>query len=103
MRPSAEELVARAVLPEECVPSWRFRGGQSPQRNGPVVAPSLVAKKRAVERKRVKDQLRGWLEKVWMIEVKKKEEMARAWLEREGIGRVWRMRVFWERMARGEA
>jgi len=103
MRPSAEELVARAVLPEECVPSWWFRGGQLPKRNGPAVAPSLVEKKRAVERERVKDQLRGWLEKVWMVEVKKKEEMARAWLERKGIGRVWRMRVFWERMARGEA
>jgi len=47
-RPSAEALVRKGVLPEEC-----FNGR---------VAPALVGVKRRVERERVKDVLRGWIE-----------------------------------------
>jgi hypothetical protein len=50
-RPSAEELVELGVLPKECY--GRGRVG---------LAPSLVETKRRVERERVKDVLRGWVE-----------------------------------------
>lgn len=52
-RPSVEELLRRGVLPEEC---YGVGGGKG------VVAPSLVGTKRRVERERVKDLLRGWVE-----------------------------------------
>ncbi|KAH6714253.1 hypothetical protein BKA61DRAFT_735754 [Leptodontidium sp. MPI-SDFR-AT-0119] len=52
-RPSAEELVQLGVLPREC---WSKNGG------GLGLAPALVETKRRVERERVKDTLRGWVE-----------------------------------------
>ncbi|KAK3361579.1 hypothetical protein B0T24DRAFT_691456 [Lasiosphaeria ovina] len=87
-RPSAEALVTRCVLPPECVP-----GGA-----GITVAPALVAKKRAIERERVKDGLRRWVGSVWRGEVRSREEGVRMWEERVGVGRVWRLRRFWERV-----
>ncbi|KAM7208324.1 hypothetical protein V8F20_001302 [Naviculisporaceae sp. PSN 640] len=87
-RPSAEVLVERCVLPRECLP------GASG-----MVAPALVARKRAVERERVKDGLRRWVGSVFRGEVQTREEGVRRWEERVGVGRVWRMRRFWERMS----
>ncbi|KAH8836327.1 hypothetical protein MCOR27_003262 [Pyricularia oryzae] len=84
-RPSPEALVARGVLP----PEW---GG---------VAPALVAKKRAVEKERVKDGLRGFVER-WTGEAKQRGEGVRRWEESRGVGRVWRLKRFWERVARGD-
>lgn len=66
------------------------------------VAPALVARKRAVERERVKDGLRAWVGSVWKGEVGKREERVRRWEERAGVGRVWRLRQYWERVGRGE-
>lgn len=63
-RPSAQSLVGRGVLPAEC---FRYRAG-SPHAgrdyNGGYtgLAPSLVETKRRVEREKVKDVLRGWVE-----------------------------------------
>jgi len=51
-RPSAEELVELGVLPAEC-----FRHGK-----GGGLAPGLVETKRKIEKERVKDLLRGWVE-----------------------------------------
>ncbi|KAK1759886.1 hypothetical protein QBC47DRAFT_438150 [Echria macrotheca] len=87
-RPSPETLVARAVLPPECVPDPVAR-----------VAPALVAKRRAVERERVKDGLRRWLEG-WKGEARMRGETVRRWEERAGVGRVWRLRRFWENQGR---
>ena len=93
VRPSPEVLVERCVLPPECIP------GQ----DGPgKVAPAIVAKKRAVERERVKDGLRRWVGAVWERRVKEKAEGIKRWEERVGVGRVWRLRRFWERVGRGE-
>ncbi|KAF5507679.1 hypothetical protein CGCA056_v013827 [Colletotrichum aenigma] len=91
-RPSAEALVERAVLPPECVPGL----------NKLQVAPSLVAKRRAIEKERVKDGLRQWLEGVWKGEVRQREEGVKKWEESKGVGRVWRLRRFWERVSRGD-
>jgi len=66
------------------------------------VAPALVARRRAVEREKVKDGLRGWVGSVWKGEVKNRAEGVRRWEERAGVGRVWRLRKFWERLANGE-
>ncbi|CZR59958.1 uncharacterized protein PAC_09853 [Phialocephala subalpina] len=52
-RPSAEELVELGVLPAEC-----FKRGKG----GGMLAPGLVETKRKVEKERVKDLLRGWVE-----------------------------------------
>ncbi|KAK4156553.1 hypothetical protein C8A00DRAFT_12482 [Chaetomidium leptoderma] len=90
-RPSAETLVERCVLPRECLP-----GG------GGGVASALVARKRAVEKERVKDRLRGWVGSVWKGEVGRREEGVRLREERAGVGRVWRLRRFWEGVGRGE-
>ncbi|KUJ12648.1 uncharacterized protein LY89DRAFT_688276 [Mollisia scopiformis] len=49
-RPSAEELVELGVLPAEC---FRRGGG---------LAPGLVETKRKIEKERIKDLLRGWVE-----------------------------------------
>jgi hypothetical protein len=86
-RPPVEVLVARSVLPPECLPS---------SRKTTAVAPALVAKKRAVERERVKDGLRRWVERVWRGEVRERSEGVKQWEERVGVGRVWRLRRFWE-------
>ncbi|KAK6956554.1 hypothetical protein Daesc_001832 [Daldinia eschscholtzii] len=86
LRPSAESLVQRGVLPPEAVQS--------------SVAPGLIAKKRAVEKERLKDGLRRWVGAVWRGEVRERSEGVRQWEERAGIGRVWRLRKFWERVGK---
>lgn len=91
-RPSAEALAERAVLPVECVP------GMAPVH----VAPAIVARRRAVERERVKDGLRRWVAAKWRCEVREREEHVRAVEESRGVGRVWRLTRFWERVGRGE-
>ncbi|KAI1858183.1 hypothetical protein JX265_010851 [Neoarthrinium moseri] len=84
LRPTAASLVQRGVLPGECVEGH--------------VAPGLVAKKRAVERERLKDGLRRWVGGVWRGEVGKRGEGVRRTEESRGVGRVWRLRRFWERV-----
>ncbi|KAI0437584.1 hypothetical protein F4803DRAFT_142362 [Xylaria telfairii] len=90
-RPSAETLVQRGVLPPECVPGC----GCAP------IAPALVAKRRAVEKEKLKDGLRRWVGGAWRGEVKERSEGVRRWEERSGVGRVWRLRRFWERIGQG--
>ena len=90
-RPSAEALVERCVLPPECIPGKAIDGSS-------MVAPALVARKRAVERQRVKDNLRKWVGSVWRGEVLHREEGIKRWEERVGVGRVWRLRRYWERL-----
>ncbi|KAI1366449.1 hypothetical protein F5Y08DRAFT_132722 [Xylaria arbuscula] len=92
-RPSAETLVQRGVLPPECVPSWGCA----------QIAPALVAKRRAVEKEKLKDGLRRWVGGVWRGEVKERSEGVKRWEERAGVGRVWRLRRFWERVGQGVA
>ncbi|CAN8098315.1 unnamed protein product [Discula destructiva] len=87
-RPPPETLVARAVLPREYVHGR--------------VAPALVAKTRAVERERVKDELRRWVGSVWERRWREVVEERRQGEERGGVGRVWRLRRFWEKVGRGE-
>ncbi|KAI1074204.1 hypothetical protein F5B20DRAFT_467910 [Whalleya microplaca] len=87
LRPSAESLVQRGVLPSECVEG--------------SVAPGLVAKKRAVEKEKLKDGLRRWVGAVWRGEVRERSEGVKKWEEHAGVGRVWRLRRFWERIGRG--
>ncbi|KAK4128048.1 hypothetical protein N657DRAFT_564298 [Parathielavia appendiculata] len=101
-RPSAETLVERCVLPPECLPCSASKTKKGGGGGGAVVAPALVARKRAVERERVKDLLREWIGNVWKGEVVKREEGVRRREERAGVGRVWRLRRYWERVARGE-
>ncbi|KAF6811389.1 F-box domain-containing protein [Colletotrichum musicola] len=91
-RPSAEALVERSVLPPECVPGMSMV----------QVAPALVAKRRAIEKEKVKDGLRKWVEGVWKGEVRQREEGVKRWEESRGVGRVWRLRRFWERVSRGD-
>ncbi|KAL7622151.1 hypothetical protein AAE478_007653 [Parahypoxylon ruwenzoriense] len=86
LRPSAESLVQRGVLPPEVVEG--------------SVAPGLVAKKRAIEKEKLKDGLRRWVGAVWRGEVRERSEGVRKWEERAGVGRVWRLRKFWERVGR---
>lgn len=89
-RPEPEALVARSVLPPECVPFGS-------------VAPALVAKRRAVEREQVRDGMRRWVGGVWERRWREKAEDRRRWEERSGVGRVWRLRRFWERVGKGES
>ncbi|EXA47673.1 hypothetical protein FOQG_04230 [Fusarium oxysporum f. sp. raphani 54005] len=91
-RPSAAALVERSVLPKECVPGMA----------SVHVAPAIVAKKKAIEKERVKDGLRQWIASRWKREVKERQDGVRKWEESRGIGRVWRLRRFWERVSRGE-
>ncbi|KAL2759275.1 hypothetical protein ACRALDRAFT_2093874, partial [Sodiomyces alcalophilus JCM 7366] len=91
-RPSPEALVERAVLPPECV-----RGMANVH-----VAPGLVARRRAIEKQKVKDRLRRWVGAVWKGKVMQREEGMRQWEQSRGVGRVWRLRRFWERVSRGE-
>lgn len=88
VRPPPEALVARSVLPREYVQGR--------------VAPALVAKTRAVERERVKDGLRKWVGSVWERRWRETVEERRRGEESRGVGRVWRLRRFWERVGRGE-
>lgn len=62
----------------------------------------MVARKKAVERERVKDGLRRWVDGTWRGEVRERMEGVRRWEESRGVGRVWRLRRFWERVSRGE-
>lgn len=57
-RESAESLVGRGVLPSEC---WKVDGKEGKGYVGGL-APSLVETKRRIERERVKDVLRHWVE-----------------------------------------
>lgn len=91
-RLSAVDLVQRSVLPQECVP------GMCPVH----VAPGLVAKRKAIEKERLKDGLSRWISGKWKGEVREREEDARRCDEIRGTGRVWRLRRFWERMSHGE-
>lgn len=91
-RPSAASLVERSVLPKECVP------GMTPV----YIAPAIVAKKKAVEKEKVKDGLRQWIASRWRREVRERQDGVRKWEESRGTGRVWRLRRFWERVSRGE-
>lgn len=91
-RPSIEALVERAVLPKECVP------GLCPV----PVAPALLAKRKAIEKERTKDVLRRWVGAKWRGEVREREEFVRRREENSGVGRVWRLRRFWERVSRGD-
>lgn len=91
-RPSARDLVQRSVLPQECVPGM----------SSVHVAPGLVAKRKAIEKERLKDGLSRWITGKWKGEVKEREEDARRYDEIRGTGRVWRLRRFWERMSHGE-
>ncbi|GAP89431.1 putative F-box domain-containing protein [Rosellinia necatrix] len=106
-RPSAETLVQRGVLPPECVPAGCYRGSSGGGGGaGPVVvvvAPALVARRRAVEKEKLKDGLRRWVGGVWRGEVKERSEGVRRWEERAGVGRVWRLRRFWERIGQADA
>lgn len=114
-RPSAEYLVERAVLPGECVPG--LAGGRRKKDSvvvggggvgsgsgggGVYVAPGLVAKRRDFERERIKDMLRRWVGGRWKGEVRSREESMRVWEEVRGVGRVWRLRRYWEKVSRGE-
>jgi hypothetical protein len=90
-RPSPEALVHRAVLPPECVP-----GG------GVHVAAGLVAARRAVEKARLKDGLRRWMAGQWSGRVAERQERVRRSDESRGVGRVWRLTRYWERVSRGE-
>lgn len=104
-RPPPEALVARSVLPPECVPGCGgagASGGTGGGRGGIVVAPALVARRREVERARVKDGLRRWVGSVWERRWREMAEDRTRWEETRGVGRVWRLRRFWERVSRGE-
>ncbi|RYP37333.1 hypothetical protein DL767_002976 [Monosporascus sp. MG133] len=110
-RPSAESLVQRGVLPPECCPSVNSldsehgnaggggSGGVFYGYGGPV-SPALVARRRAVERERLKDGLRRWVGAVWRGEVRVRGEGVRRYEESAGVGRVWRLRRFWETVGR---
>jgi len=91
-RPSPETLVERAVIPRECVP------GMTPV----LVSPAIAARRRDVERERVKDGLRRWIAAKWRGEVLEREEGVRRMDESRGVGRVWRLTRFWERVGRSE-
>ncbi|KAL6811827.1 hypothetical protein V8C40DRAFT_124806 [Trichoderma camerunense] len=91
-RLSARDLVQRCVLPQECVP------GMFPVH----VAPGLVAKRKSIEKERIKDGLRRWISVKWKRQVSERAEDARRSDEILGVGRVWKLRRFWERMSRGE-
>ncbi|KAK2594196.1 hypothetical protein QQS21_008085 [Conoideocrella luteorostrata] len=91
-RPSAKALVERCVLPKECVPGMV----------SVHIAPALVAKRKAIEKERVKDGLRRWIAGKWKGEVREREEELKRCHENRGIGRVWKLTKFWERVSRGD-
>ncbi|KAG6010411.1 hypothetical protein E4U43_008584 [Claviceps pusilla] len=91
-RPPVEDLVVRSVLPRECVP------GLTPVH----VSPGLVAKRKAIEKEKVKDGLRRWIGGKWKREVRVREQELRRWYETRGVGRVWKLTRFWEQMSRGD-
>lgn len=67
-----------------------------------LIAPALVAKRKAVEKEKVKDELRRWIAAKWKGEVREREEELRRWHESRGVGRVWKLTKFWERVSRGD-
>ncbi|PKS11310.1 hypothetical protein jhhlp_003072 [Lomentospora prolificans] len=67
-RPSAEILVQRCVLPRECVPGL----------SAVHVAPALVARRRAIEKERLKDGLRSWVGRAWKGEMSTRREAGEA-------------------------
>ena len=85
-RPEPQDLVRRAVLPQECVP----------RREGRWEAPAIVQRKKVIERERIKDGLRSWLERRWMGERGRRESEVWRWQQEGGVGRVWRLTRFWE-------
>ena len=89
-RPPAHILVERCVLPPECAPGIGH------------VAPALAARTRAVEREKLKDGLRRWVGAVWKREVGRRSERIRKFDESVGVGKVWRLRKFWERVGRDD-
>ncbi|CAK7235316.1 hypothetical protein SBRCBS47491_009252 [Sporothrix bragantina] len=88
-RPPVHVLVERCVLPPECAPGIGH------------VAPALAARTRAVEREKLKDGLRRWVGAVWQREVGRRSERIRICDESLGVGKVWRLRKFWERVSHG--
>ncbi|KYK61136.1 F-box domain-containing protein [Drechmeria coniospora] len=92
-RPDPAALVDRSLLPKECVPGL----------TAVHVSPALLAKRKAVEMERVKDGLRRWVAATWTREVHEREEGVRRLEESRGVGRVWRLRRFWERVSKGVA
>ncbi|CAK7229051.1 hypothetical protein SCUCBS95973_007086 [Sporothrix curviconia] len=88
-RPPVHVLVERCVLPPECAPGIGH------------VAPALAARTRAVEREKLKDGLRRWVGAVWQREVGRRSERIRKYDESLGVGKVWRLRKFWERVSHG--
>ena len=90
-RPPAHVLVERCVLPPECAPGIGH------------VAPALAARTRAVEREKLKDSLRRWVGAVWQREVGRRSERIRKCDESLGVGKVWRLRKFWERVSHGSS
>ncbi|KAJ2969462.1 hypothetical protein NUW58_g9984 [Xylaria curta] len=69
-------LAQRGVLPPECVPGC----GCAP------VAPALVAKRRAVEKEKLKDGLRRWVGGVWRGEVKERSESVKNGTSAQALG-----------------
>jgi hypothetical protein len=66
------------------------------------IAPALVAKRKAIEREKVKDGLRRWVAAKWKGEVREREKELKRCHESRGVGRVWRLTKFWERVSRGD-
>lgn len=89
-RPEPQDLVRRAVLPQECVP----------RTEGRWEAPAIVQRKKVIERERIKDGLRSWLERRWMGERGRRENEVWRWQQEGGVGRVWRLTRFWEGIGR---
>lgn len=67
-----------------------------------LVSPAIVARRKAIEKEKVKDGLRRWIAAKWTCQVRKRAEVARKREESSGVGRVWRLTRFWERIGRGE-
>lgn len=55
-----------------------------------------------MEKEQVKDGLRSWIDGVWKRKVMQREQGVKQWEQSRGVGRVWRLRKFWERVSRGE-
>lgn len=73
------------VLPEE-VYAYAYESGQGQgQKRRSGVAPSLVGAKRSFERERVKDRLRGWLERREGYESRNVRERGREREERRSV------------------
>lgn len=89
-RPSAESLVQSGVLPGECYGYGRRREGFGTV----TIAPALVETKRRIEKERVKDLLRGWVDE-W-----RKRGSEKALVMRDGDEEMEYQRPDVRRMAR---